>query len=179
MKSARKSILLYLCLYVSFSMIGCASTKSTWTSKPAVQKEENTIFNIALHPLKDGYNFFVKFRLDVTNKSDEVLKIDWNKTMYMHNGRAKGVFVFEGIDPADVKNHTVLDDVIDGRSDFSKVIMPHKLVAWAPLRTHTSEKSISAGMLPSGENGIHLVIEHKGIKIIKEVSVVIEKSIIE
>jgi hypothetical protein len=179
MESAKKSVFLYVCLYVCFSMIGCATTKSTWTSEPPLQKEENAIFDIAFYPLKDGHDFFVKFRLDLTNKSDDVLKIDWNKTKYIHNGRAKGVFVFEGIDPADVRNRTVLDDVIDARSDFSKVIMPYKLVAWTPLRTHTSEKSISAGMLPNGENGIHLVIKHKGIEIIKELSVVIEKSVIE
>ena len=115
----------------------------------------------------------------MTNKTDDVIKIDWNKTKYLHNGRSKGMFVFEGVEPTDIKAHAVADDNIGGRGDFSKVIAPLKLLAWTPVRTKTDDKGISAGKLPNGKNGIRLVVKHKGKEIIEEVSVVIEESIIQ
>jgi len=177
MKRVMRFIPWLVCIFVLFSMIGCAPTKKIWRSKPEVQQAENAYYDVKLNPLKNGHSFFTKFRLDVTNKTGGVLKIDWNKTKYIHNGRIKGVFVFKGINPSDIKNQTVPDDVINAGSNFSKVIVPYKLLARAPLRTNTLEESIGAGILPNGENGAHLVIKHREKEIIEKLSMIITETI--
>ncbi|MFC1515924.1 hypothetical protein ACFL7E_04100 [Thermodesulfobacteriota bacterium] len=159
-------------------LAGCAQT-IIWTSNPAVQTSDSQHFQIQLEPIKDINNFYVWFRLSVINKTDKDLEIDWNKTRYLFNGRTMGVFVFEGINPEDVKNMTISPEVIPGGTTFSKEIAPFKLVAWAPLRDQSvpiGKNRINPGLIPAGENGIYLVARQNGETLHESITVRIEES---
>ena len=158
-------------------LTGCAQTK-IWTSKPGIQTADSQYCHIELEPMKDINNFFVWFRLSMINKTDKNLEIDWNKTRYLHNGRNLGVFVFEGINPENVKNMTVPPEVVPGGSTFSKQIAPFRLVAWAPLRDQSvaiGTNRINPGLIPAGESGIYLVVRQNGETLHETVTVVIEE----
>ena len=98
---------------------GCAPAKKVWVSYPMVQSTYKPYYNARLEPLTRNHDFFVSFRLTLSNKTDKNLAIDWNKTRYIHNGRTRGGFVFKGIKPEDVKNSTIPSDTILAGGFFS------------------------------------------------------------
>jgi len=114
-------------------------------------------------PYYEARSFFVSFKLTVSNKSDNNLKINWNKTRYIHNGRRYGVFVFKGIKPEYIKNLTIPPDIIPAGNTFSKVISLYKLLARAPIRDGSkgkAESGIIPGIKPNGTNCILLQLRH-------------------
>jgi hypothetical protein len=145
-----------------FVLSGCTPMPmKTWTSSPVNQTAQNPYYEVQFEPLKQNNNFFEIFRITVENKTDNNLEIDWNKTRYIFNGRARGVFVFKGINPEDIKNLTIPADTVPPGTKFSKEISPAKLVAFAPIRDRTdsaAKSGFSPGVIPEGENGIYLVI---------------------
>lgn len=169
---------LWSVLFLLMVLTACAPAKSTksWTSIPPVQKGENRYFDARFEPLKKGKRFFVSFRLDVGNKTDRELTIDWNKTRYLHNGRSYGVFVFKGIDPATIKNAIPPDTIAPGET-FSKEIFPVNLVAFTPMRDEVLDKKgrgIYPGPIPAGESGIHLVVGQSGKEIVQKLTIEIK-----
>jgi hypothetical protein len=169
------SLKLALVLILFFAS-SCAGKKLVWKSKPEFNTVENEYYIATITPVKDNDHFFVSFYIDVDNKSDEELKIDWNKTMYISNGRMNGVFVFKGIRPEDIKNLTIPDDIILPGSKFKKVISPYKTLAQAPVKKDSGDKGFSPGILSNGQNGIHLVIRHEGKEIVEKVTFKIKES---
>jgi len=167
-----------LILMIGFALIlgaGCATPK-IWISSPAAQTAGNPYYEAKIEPLKTGNKFFVSFRLVVTNRIGKNLEVDWNKTRYMYNGRTRGVFVFKGIRPEDIKNLTIPPDLILAGHSLSKVISPFKLLARAPIRDRYTDKPvISPGIMPNGKNGIHLVVRQNGKEIIEKMSVNIQE----
>jgi len=157
---------------------GCAPAK-VWISSPEIQTAGNSYYEARLEPVTGKHNFFVSFHLTVTNKSDNNLKINWNKTRYIHDGRRYGVFVFKGIKPEDIKNLTIPPDIIPAGDTFSKVISPYKLLARAPIRDSSkgkAESSIMPGIMPNGKNGILLVVRQNGKEVVEQMSVSIVES---
>lgn len=156
-------------------LTACAPERGArnWTSIPSVQAVENRLFDVRFEPLKRDKRFFVSFRLDIRNKSERALTIDWNKTRYVHDGRANGVFVFRGIDPSTIKNAIPPDTIRPGET-FSKEIFPVNLVAFAPMREEVLDKKgkgLFPGPVPAGENGIRLVVVHNGEEIVQNLTV--------
>ena len=101
------------------------------------------------------------------NRTEKPLKIDWNQTKYLLNGKPNGLFWFRGIDPRSIKGN-IPPDIIPGGSHFEKVIFPVKLVAFSPVRNDTlsdGRPGIFPGPMPGGENGISLVVTLNGEKI--------------
>ena len=88
--------------------------------------------------------------------------------------------MFKGIDPAGMRNSAIPPDIIPARGKFSKVISPYRLLARAPLRDQSiSESTISAGILPDGENGIVLVVRQNGKEIADKMMVTIEEKAVQ
>jgi len=162
-------------IFILFVFTGCAAP-TVWRSTPTVQNAENEYYQAQLEPLTRGDKFFVSFRLSITNRTRKNFEIDWNKTLYIHNGRARGGFVFKGIKPEDIRNSTIPPDTILAGLTFSKVISPYKLLARAPLRdlsVGATESSIYPGILPTGENGILLVIRQNGKEVVQKITLTI------
>ena len=126
---------------------GCTTTQ-VWTSTPQVSELGSSYYKAQLETLKKEHPFYVLFRLEVTNKTKQDLRIDWNKTRYLLNGRSHGGFVFDGMDPENIRKLTLPDDIVPAGETFSKEIAPYRMLARAPLRTKDrseGEKAIKPG----------------------------------
>jgi len=157
---------------------GCAQAK-VWISSPEIQTAGNPYYEARLEPVTGKNSFFVSFHLTVTNKSDNNLKINWNKTRYIQNNRRLGGFVFKSIKPEDIKNLTIPPDIIPAGDTFSKIISPYKLLARAPIRDSSkgkAESNIMPGIMPNGKNGILLVVKQNGKEVVEQMSVSIVES---
>jgi len=154
-------------------VLSACAAKSTWTSNPIRQHQENDAYEVTLEPIRQESAFFVGFKIVVKNKTDKTLEIDWNKTQYMYAGKPSGVFIFRGIDPAMLKNKTVPPDIIPPKGILSKEIAPVTTVAWTPLKESSpSGKSlINPGILPNGRNGVLLAASLQGKEIPQQVTV--------
>jgi hypothetical protein len=146
-------------LWAVFLLTGCA-TAEVYSSSPTVQKVSNPYFDAQLEPqAKEGKQFFNAFRLVLINKTNGDLKIDWEKTYYLLNGRKHGRFAWEGIDweEYEKRNTQPLITIAPG-STFSKVIFPIKLIGRGNVFSSRTTTKYTRGVLPPGDNGIYLAI---------------------
>ncbi len=149
---------------VLLSLAACVTTKSvTWSSIPATQQVQNADFTAQLTPLRRDKQHFVSFRLFIRNKTGQNLKIDWNQTRYLCDGKVYGPVVFPDIDPATIKT-SIPPATVPANGTFSKEIFPLKLVAFAPIRQDILDgegRGLFPGPLPKGKNTVDLVL-YKG-----------------
>lgn len=150
-------------LLLGLALWGCSGiqppSKVMWAALPEYCEVEDQGFDVRLTPQKETSPFYVSFLLTITNKGKADLVVDWNASRYLFNGSPEGMMVFEGIDAKRVKDATVPLETISPGAVFSREIMPMRLIAWSPLKENkTSQRSITPGMLPAGENGIRLSI---------------------
>ncbi len=153
-------------LLIGLALWGCSGVQppssSAWIAQPEFVEVDNHLLTARITPQKGEYPYYAFFLLTLTNKSSADLIVDWNASRYLFNGRPQGVLVFEGIDPAAVKNAMVPSETVAPGAVFTLEIMPMRLIAWSPIKENTAgDRSISAGMLPVGENGIHLAVRHE------------------
>lgn len=167
---AGKAIQTILCLFL-VGAIGCAPAKTIWTSDPDAGIASNSQFEARLIPLKRNDDFYTAFRLEVKNLTGSDLSIDWNKTLYIHDGLRNGLFVFEDITPEDVKNRSIPTDTIPPGSTFTKEVAPFKLLSKAPAWEEGKTEGIRGGILPEGENGMQLVILREGEPLVETLTV--------
>ena len=152
-------------LLIGLALWSCSGVQyppsTRWVAQPEYREVDAPQFTARIEPQKGEYAYFAFFVLTLTNNSDADLMVDWNASRYLYKGNPQGVFVFEGIDPAAVKTATVPPEKVTPGAVFSRQIMPMRLIAWAPVKAQTaSGRSILPGMLPVGENGILLSIQH-------------------
>lgn len=154
---------MFTLLCALWGIAGCAQTRGTYVCRPEVRTLETPLCEARLRLLRDETGGFVRMELQVLNKSEVPLHIDWNRTQYVLNGKAEGVMVFKGIDPERIRSGTVPDDVIPGRGTFTRTVAPFRMLARPPmnLSSHT-EDEIMPGILPPGENGLDLVLTQEG-----------------
>jgi hypothetical protein len=157
-------------IFILAILVSCAPEKriKNWMSDPSVQTGENRYVETRLEPIKIDKKFFAAFRLWVRNKTDKPLKIDWNRTLYIYNGRPNGGFAFKGIDPGTIKKGDIPSDTIAPRATFTKEIFPVNLVAFTPMReevVNQKGRGLYPGPIPAGENGMDLVIRENGQEI--------------
>lgn len=167
-------------LFILVCYIGCAPMPTKiWSSNPVIQNLENQYFEARLEPLKRGGQFYASFRITITNKTDQDLEIDWNKTRYIHNNSNRGGLLFDGIAPEDIKNLTIPSDIVPPGGTLLKEISPVQLVALAPLRERSVAKNdsgFSPGIIPAGENGIRLVVRQNDKEIREKMTLTIKSS---
>lgn len=171
MKELVRKMMRLALVMILISILGCVPAKTIWTSEPDTGMSTNKHFQAKLEPVKQGHDFYVSFRVEVKNLTQNNLAIDWNKTLYIHNGHKKGIFVFEGVKPEDVKNRSIPTAIIPSGDTFSKVVAPYKLLARASLWDRGQSKDIEAGILPNGENGMQLVVRYRGEELVETMKV--------
>jgi hypothetical protein len=165
---------------MGLALWGCSGmqtpSNTVWSARPEFFEVHNQLLSARLEPQKGEYPYYDFFLLRLTNKSDTDLIVDWNASQYVFKGRPQGVLVFKGIDPAAVKNASVPGDAVAPGEVFSREIMPIRLIAWSPIKEETAgSQGISPGMLPAGENGIHLTVRHHNGKMTIPLSVRISR----
>ncbi|MCP3941962.1 MAG: hypothetical protein GY710_10830 [Desulfobacteraceae bacterium] len=172
------NIKLFTGVIITFMLgcFGCSVVNYEYVSSPVSKTIDTHNFSVSFTPAKEGTSYFSSFMLDIENKSDSNIEIDWNKTRYIHDGKNRGGFVFEGIEPTRVRENSVPNDVISPKMRFSKQLFPLAKIALAGWNDYSAGKDkhgIYGGKLPPGENSILLTIESKGKLIRQKISVVI------
>jgi len=157
----RKNAVLTVFFLLIF-LAGCATgPNTTWKSAPEIQKTFSDCCEVQLEPVTSGKGpFFDSFHLVVKNKTEKDLEIDWNRTRYVESGIRHGGFVWQGIDPDQVRDASVPPDIISPGNTFSRIIFPHKKIAYAP--GYQRGWKLQGGLIPEGENGIDLVVRQNG-----------------
>lgn len=154
-------------------LCGCAPVPvQRWYSEPARQSAANQDLKVTIEPIKEGNPYYCAFLLTIENKTADNLQIDWNATRYLHQGKDLGVFIFKGVGADNIKGSIPPDDLAPG-STFTRMIFPFRTIAFLPgeQKTKQNELGFMAGVLPAGENGILLVINHKGRSMSRSLSV--------
>lgn len=161
----------FIILCLAFTLTGCAGVE-VYSSNPEVQRVSNDYFTAEIRPqLKEGQSFFAAFRFVITNKTDKELKIDWENTFYLLNGRRNGPFLWEGVNWDELKEMKSRPLVPVAAGDtISTVIFPARLVGRGTARSHGGVQ-YTRGALPAGENGILLIVRQNG-KVVREKMVV-------
>jgi hypothetical protein len=159
--------------------MGCAGSAGIWSSDPTFEQVENPYFLAKVEPKMDKKGLYVAFHLEVTNKSNEYLAIDWSETQYLFQGKKAGELVFAGIDFKEVSKYKArLEKIIPGQT-IVKEVGPISFAAVTPSQNKSAklkQSQISFGPLPPGYNGIQLVVrtvdkaivEHLQIKLSKQ-----------
>ncbi len=167
-----------IAVLVLLSLTACVTTNTNlWSSRPPTQMVQNADFSAQLTPLKRDKEHFVSFRLFINNKTDQILKIDWNQTRYLCDGKVFGRVVFPGIDPATIKT-SIPPATIPAGGTFSSEIFPLKLVAFAPIRQDILDgegRGLYPGPLPKGKSTIDLVVYKGDRKLQQRISVDLEQ----
>ena len=163
-----------IALCLAFILTGCVGVE-VYSSHPEVQRVSNDYFTAEIRPqLKEGQSFFATFRFVITNKTDKELKIDWENTFYLLNGRRNGPFLWEGVNWDELKKmkSRPLVPVAAGDTIWT-VIFPARLVGRGTARSHGGVQ-YTRGALPAGENGILLVVRQDGKVVREKMAVTIE-----
>jgi hypothetical protein len=160
-ETMRKNVGLTLFL-VSLLVSSCAPGPNViWKSLPDIQKTSSDCCEVQLEPVSMGKGpFFDAFHLVVTNRTDEDMQIDWNRTRYVESGLRHGGFVWQGINPDQVRDASVPADIVSSGSTFSRILFPHNRLAYAP--GYQRGWKLQGGLIPEGENGIDLVVTQNG-----------------
>lgn len=164
LKQLKPSIVKVLVAVSLLSVYACAAAPvEKWRSEPSRQTIAGPGLRAVLAPLKEGAEFYVGFQLTLSNAGTTPLTLDWNQTRYLHNGRDAGVFVYRGIDPATIQGK-IPAAVIPAGGTFTQDIFPLRTIAFMPGSqiTQDGQRGFMPGILPSGENGILLVLNRDG-----------------
>jgi len=168
LKSYFIGIAFVLCVLVA----GCATIPSqpatTATSKPVkyscasnIQTCSNEFYDAYITPmlLKKywGAEGYIGFELTIENKTDEDLELDWNRTLFIQDGRTNGGFMFEGV-VYRARNNPKPPDIIFSGSRFSKQILPSNLVYFSRGRSGYWDHKF----MGTGECGVSLSIKVAG-----------------
>jgi len=176
MKKLASLIVIVLCL--GFILAGCAGVQvKGYSSDPPVERVSSDSYEVELEPqLREGQNFFVKFRFSFTNKTSKELNIDWENSFYILNGRKNGRFGWEGITWDGLKEVQAQPLIPVSAGDTLKtVIFPARLLGRSSAGGgSTGGIRYTRGPLPEGANGILLVVRQNGKVLRQEIVVKIE-----
>ena len=147
------------------SFVGCSVfAMYKWKSVPVNAVVENEKFEVhLLSNCKNGsamYGGCKGFILEIVNKMDKNIEVNWNKIFYISGGQTSGGFMFEGIVYKD-RNDPKSPDIVFGNSTFRKTIWPNNLVDF----TSGKYGGWRHDSMPVGENGayISLIIDGKEV----------------
>ena len=144
---------LLLLMGIVLLVVACAP-KNLWKSEPSIQKASNQFYDASISPVFrfDGYKGFL---LNVHNKTDRNINIDWGNTFYIQSGNKDGGFWFGGI-PQGAQNKPVSTDIVSGDM-LIKEIYPAKLRVLSQLAAAYVHDNMG-----TGENGIYLTVNVQG-----------------
>lgn len=107
-----------------FLFSGCGS----YVVKNVDIPTENSNLSFKITPtsptMSAGFSAFI---LEIQNKTDRDMEIDWNKTSFMKNNQTNGTFMFQGVVFKD-RNNPKSNDIIFANSNFTKTIFPNNFV---------------------------------------------------
>lgn len=159
---------------------GCAAHTGPkqWNSHPATQAVVRPGYAIELSAVREDKPFFTAFAITIKNSGSQPLKVDWQKSRYLHKDKPNGRFMFAGLTNEAIKQALPADTIAPG-GRLAKKIWPINLVTFAPYRDGTvgaGTSGFSRGVIPAGENGIRLVLQTAGKAAVESLSIAISSS---
>ncbi len=144
------------------SLTGCATQQ--WISQPDKASLENEYITAEVVPTCVSDNIYAAgcraFRLSVTNKSQNNIEVNWNKTLYIANNQTSGGFMFEGVVYRD-RNNPKSPDVVFPNSTLTKTIWPNNLVNFQTGQYGGWKHE----RMPAGDVGVYLSTNVNGKEI--------------
>ena len=168
MKTSKSYLVFVFCILI----VGCTTIPSqqatTTTSKPVkyscdsnIQSCSNEFYDAHITPMSSkkywGAEGYIGFELTIENKTGEDLELDWNRTLFIQDGRTNGGFMFEGVVYKD-RNNPKPPDIIFSGSRFSKQLLPSNLVYFS----RGSSGYWDHKFMGTGECGVSLSIKVAG-----------------
>jgi len=145
---------------------GCATPE--WKIDPEIATVDNEFIAASIHPICRGSAGCQAFQLQIVNKTDTDIEVNWNKALYIRNGQTSGGFMFEGVIYAD-RNNNKPPDVVFKKGSFAKVIWPSNLVVLDP-GARGGWRHIA---MSNGSHGLYLTILVNGKEINQRVELTI------
>jgi hypothetical protein len=141
------------------------TSQFTWFCEPPKYEIENKHFEVTVNPICSywgcpGFTFYLR------SKTDKQLKIDWNKTQFLKNGKRAGGFMFEGVVFKDVYGQKP-PDIFTATVDLSIVIYPNDLVFYDEFWKHRP--------MQPGENGVDLFVRAGGKDYHEQLSIKLQR----
>ena len=153
-----------------------------YTSTPPIQTVSTSHYEVVLEPLKaQGYDYFNRFRYQLTNKTDGDLVIDWSQSYYLRNGKRYGNFGWEGLTFEQLRGirDEPLVTIASGEKDAIE-IFPLKLIGWREdgvrMKSNKPEAGFTLTPLPEGENGLSIAVMKNGKLLRKRILLTITKN---
>jgi len=142
-----------LVILVTVTLSTCGTTRQTWKSEPEHQRLSNDYVDVELSPVCDQGGCQA-FQLSVSNKTDQIIEINWNKSIYIsHDTPARG-FMLTGTTFHD-KDKPKPPVVIQPHSSHSETIWPSVLA----YSLRGQMKWVKHGIMDRGEHGLNLSLK--------------------
>jgi hypothetical protein len=153
MKRTMSRVILVLVVY---GLVAGASAHA-WQVTPSVQKASDKAVDVSVKPLlEERYLISVGYTgmlLEVHNKTNQTVTINWDETLYLQGGGANGGFSRKGTEGAKLGGF----DVIFPGETFVTTVYPAQLADVGGIGTLTDPKlDPHHKPMPAGENGIDL-----------------------
>jgi hypothetical protein len=141
-ENAMKKISLFLlCLCIS------SCVRYTWEDPGNSRMISNNCFDASIEPSPKYPKGFTSFLLNVKNKTDKELTIDWNKSFYIRDGATNGALDNRNRCPSGKKD----PDIIFPGGSFSTYVFPDVLLVEEWM-------GCDHNYLPVGDNGVMLSV---------------------
>jgi hypothetical protein len=173
--------ILWCIALISLVLVGHVKAQS-YTSSPPVQRVGTSHFQLVLEPLKaEGYDYYNRFRYELTNNTRGDLVIDWSKSYYLRNGKRFGNFGWEGLTFEQLRGIKAEPLVTIGPDKKDAIeIFPLELVGWREegvrMKSNKPEAGFTLTPLPDGENGLSIAVLKDGKVLRKSIIVNITKN---
>jgi len=130
-------------------------------SIPSTAVTRNQYFEARLTPTGDGRGF-QSFKLEIENKTQSNLELDWSRTLFIADNQTRGGFMSEGIlYNAKDSPRLVAMDVIFTDTTFSRTIWPSTLAYFVSGR-YGGWRHGYMGRVSGGEYGVLLSVKTNG-----------------
>jgi hypothetical protein len=152
-----KKLAIGVILGLLVSVVLAYAGPSNWQANPPVQRASNKWVDIAVTPvLQERYSLTVGYTgmvLEVRNKANQSLLINWDETFYLMAGAPNGGFTLK---EEQGKPHKGFDIIFSGET-FVKTIYPVTLLTASDISRLTDIQLDSMHKpMPTGENGIDI-----------------------
>jgi hypothetical protein len=152
-----KKLIIGVILGILFSGALAHAELTQWQVNPPVQRASNKWVDIAVTPiLEERYTLAVGYTgmvLEVRNKAEQSVLINWDETFYLMAGAQNGGFTLKGERGSP---HRGFDIVFSGET-FVRTIYPMTLVAASDISRLTDiQLDWLHRPMPTGDNGIDI-----------------------
>lgn len=137
---------------MSAFLAGCTTVSPTWT--PPSSSQSLALVDAQIKPVC-SYAYCYGFSLEMQNKTDKPVEIDWNRSFYTQNGQTNGGLMTEGV-VVSQRNMLRAPDVILPNGKYLKTVWPNN---FTQLNIGLASAEWINQMLPEGTQGVFITLK--------------------